>query len=285
MRYVRRFLLALVGVVLVSACSDLPTGALAPTADLDSASVPHLDEAEGCVSDGFCVLPPISGPGECDLWTSLDWCAGECEESAPGSPEVVSADGCSDPGGTDPGGGGTEPPPSDCPEWDPNCEKQPPPADTCNTGDPIIEDSTVQEGFAELMMDSNPDASQPQRLEQAGWIVADGSGGYFVQRWTNSQSLACGIVFDEIVPANAVGYVHTHPFRLNEEVRTCGQNFDGTYPRYRGGASEDDINTMKQLAAMLPGSKGYILDKSGISIFSETTRVDRRDQRFPTCGY
>lgn len=105
----RKFLMRvsiLAGAVLtLGGCTDSPTQPEQHGApDL---SAPSLDEqAQGCVSDGYCVLPPISGGGgECDpTITECDdggW--DSCATSAPGTPdpEMSSAQSC--PGG---GGGG-----------------------------------------------------------------------------------------------------------------------------------------------------------------------------------
>lgn len=101
----------------LGACADSPTQSSEQRApDL---SAPALDEQvapQGCVIDGLCVLPPISG-GWCEPWMELDWdCdngGGDCMTSAgdPTDPEwVPTVLGC--PGdGAGGGGGGTPPPP------------------------------------------------------------------------------------------------------------------------------------------------------------------------------
>jgi hypothetical protein len=133
MRFIHRAVLGIMSVSLLGACSDNPTGPTSRAADLDAATIASTDQAAGCVTDGICILPPVIVPGECDPYLSLDWCGGECVESASGGPDVVGAEGCNDPGGTGPGtgGGGTEPPPPGvCPDWDPNCDQNPePPAE------------------------------------------------------------------------------------------------------------------------------------------------------------
>ncbi len=285
MGYIRRFLLALIGVVLVTACSDIPTGSLPPTADLDPTSVPHLNEAEGCVSDGFCILPPFTGG--CDPWTSLDWCAGECEESAPGSPEVVGAEGCSDPGEPGPGGGGPAPPPPGCPTWDPYCENQPPSADTCNTGDPVIDSPAVQGGFAELWAQSNPDQPMENRVERGGWMVPDGAGGYRIEPFQEVSSNACEILLDlSTLPAGAVAFVHTHPYESGVPMRVCeGEMIFGrlVYETYTNEPSDFDGR-----AASTLGMPGYIIDYDKITKFtgSPTSRWQYEIVSSNTrCGY
>jgi hypothetical protein len=92
---------------MLGACADSPTQS-------DQQRAPDLPaqdaQVQGCVSDGLCVLPPISG-GWCEPWMELDWdCddgGGECMTSA-GDPthpqESVGVQSC--PGGGDTGGGG-----------------------------------------------------------------------------------------------------------------------------------------------------------------------------------
>jgi hypothetical protein len=100
----------IVGVLaILGACADLPTRA-------DQQRAPDLPaqdaQVQGCVSDGLCPLPPISG-GWCEPWMELDWdCddgGGECEASVgdPSDPEgAVSVQSCPGGGDGDTGGGG-----------------------------------------------------------------------------------------------------------------------------------------------------------------------------------
>ena len=91
----------------LGACADSPTHTAqqrAPDLTVQDAQV------QGCVSEGLCVLPPISG-GSCEPWMELDWdcddSGGECEESVgdPTDPEEsFGVESC--PGGGDTGGGG-----------------------------------------------------------------------------------------------------------------------------------------------------------------------------------
>jgi hypothetical protein len=97
----------------LGACADSPTQSdqqRAPDLPVQAAQV------EGCVSDGLCVLPPISG-GWCEPWMELDWdCdGGECEESVgdPTDPEEsVGVQSCPGGGGGTGGGGGYTPRPA-----------------------------------------------------------------------------------------------------------------------------------------------------------------------------
>lgn len=118
-------LAAIAGVVLtLGACADSPTQADQQRApDLPATAKDEQVAPQGCVIDGLCVLPPISG-GWCDPYEELDWSCdddggGECMTSVgdPTDPEggtIVQS--CPGGGGGDPGGGGTiPPPPSDDP--------------------------------------------------------------------------------------------------------------------------------------------------------------------------
>jgi hypothetical protein len=103
-------LAAIAGVLFtVGACADSPTQS-------DQQRAPDLPaqdaQVQGCVSDGLCVLPPISG-GWCEPWMELDWdCddgGGECMTSVgdPGDPqESVRVQSCPGGGGGGTGGGG-----------------------------------------------------------------------------------------------------------------------------------------------------------------------------------
>lgn len=286
-RTIRTFLPSLAVLLLVAACSDLPTSTLSPSADLDPTSVPHLDEAAGCVTDGVCVLDPIVvGPGECDPYLSLNGCEEECEESAPGSPEVVGADGCYDPGGTDPGtGGGTDPPPSGCPEWDPDCDQQAPQPDPCDTGDAVVDDPQVSEGLQDLWAASNPDAPLYQRRETAGWIVEYPAGQFsIVPISTTSSSFGCAEI-DVQFPATGtiVGFVHTHPYQVDETIVDCELT---NVQDYTGAPSDEDRVASGLLGNALGRAEplpGYIIDKDGYYRF-EGSRYTATP-RLPRCGY
>jgi hypothetical protein len=108
----RNFILRLAAVAGVlftlGACADLPT-----QADRQRAPNLHVQDAQvqGCVSDGLCPLPPISG-GWCEPWMELDWdCddgGGQCDESVgdPTDPEgAVGVQSCPGGGDGDTGGG------------------------------------------------------------------------------------------------------------------------------------------------------------------------------------
>jgi hypothetical protein len=105
MRNLLRLAVLAVAVLTLGACADSPTHS-------DPQRAPDLQaqdgQVQGCVVDGLCALPPISG-GWCEPWMELDWdCdeGGECITSVsdPTDPEgEMSVQSC--PGGG--AGGGT----------------------------------------------------------------------------------------------------------------------------------------------------------------------------------
>jgi hypothetical protein len=266
--------------VTLAACSDLPSGPKqTPPPDL-SAGGPSFDAADGCVSDGFCILPPIEvigEPSECDPWKSLNWC--QCEESAPGGGDVSGVDGCNggggggEPGtgpgdpGSGPGGGGGEVPPAACPDWDPGCDNDPwaPESDPCQTGDPMVDAPNVYSEFQELWT-----LSVEQGVERGGWIVQEGSSYRLVQ-FQNATYTACGIDIHESPPAGTVAMVHTHPWPL-WSVTPCGTLNTGT-------PSSEDIAALQALGL----STGYLLDGGGIGRY--TAAGGEQSERLGRCGY
>ncbi len=149
-------LAVLAGVMLtLGACADSPT--LTDQQRAPDLAAPALDEVQGCVSDGYCVLPPISGGG-CDPYEEADW---SCDDdncmtsvSDPTNPSVQTCDGGGGGGGGGGGdGGGTTLP--DCPDFDPDCGNS-------DTGDGICtadENGTVCESEDRPECERKPDAS------------------------------------------------------------------------------------------------------------------------------
>jgi hypothetical protein len=137
-------LMVLAGAVLtLGACADSPTQSDQQRApDLAAPAQDEQVAPQGCVIDGLCVLPPISG-GWCDPYEELDWSCddggGECMTSVgdPTDPEgATTVQGCpGGGGGGDPGGGGTTPPP---PGGDPGLI-----CPTSDTGEQCGEESTI----------------------------------------------------------------------------------------------------------------------------------------------
>lgn len=144
MRKLALRLIALAGTLgTLAACADNPTALEhgQPPQNPAPRDRPLLDHqtVQGCVSDGVCTIEPIEvnpGPGQCDPWTSLDWCGdgGDCVSSGPGAaPEHQGTMDCGDPYDPD----APKPPPSSapkvCPDYgcpppcnpatDPDCEQ------------------------------------------------------------------------------------------------------------------------------------------------------------------
>lgn len=111
-------------------------------------------QIQGCVSDGLCLLPPISG-GACDPYMEADWDCDEggreCIESWTGvEPEFSTIQGCGDGGGGSGGGGGDggggggdNADPGEPTRWDdgtgrPECERDS--AGRCITREPNAEE-------------------------------------------------------------------------------------------------------------------------------------------------
>ncbi|HEU0298782.1 MAG TPA: hypothetical protein VFR37_04990 [Longimicrobium sp.] len=280
MRHVRIWVAMLLTVVLTAACADAPT---APQAGRINPTGPSYDQTvQGCVSDGYCVLPPISGGG-CDPWEDLNWCeddGGQCMTSQPGTgdPEFVGIAGCPGTGPGGPGGGGTQPPPSEPP---PPTE----PGDTCNTGDAVVDDPQVSDGLQDLWARSNPDANLAQRRETAGWIVEYPAGQFsIVPITTTSASFGCADFTVQFpTTGTVVGFVHTHPYQVDETIIDCDLT---SVQDYTGAPSDEDRVASKLLGNALGRSDplpGYIIDKDGYYRF-EGTRYTATP-RLPRCGY
>jgi hypothetical protein len=109
-------LAVLAGAVLtLGACADSPTQTAQQRAPDFTASAQDEQVApQGCVVEGLCVLPPISG-GWCDPYEELD---GSCDDencmTSAGEPtgpkEAITVQSCPGGGDGDPEGGGTPPP-------------------------------------------------------------------------------------------------------------------------------------------------------------------------------
>jgi hypothetical protein len=162
MRKIVLRLAALTGVLLtLGACADSPTQSdQQRPPDLAAPAQDEQVAPQGCVIDGLCLLPPISG-GWCEPWMELD---GDCSEddcmSSVGdltNSAGATVQGCPGPGtGGDPGGGGTPTPPGGdpdtvCPTSDTGACPVPP-----DTTTPVCEVNCPPDGEEEEASDICP---------------------------------------------------------------------------------------------------------------------------------
>lgn len=215
---------------------------------------------------------------------------------------------CSNPdgGGPDGGGGGDPtwnwpdepdnggqlecPPPLGC--GDP-CDEPNPPVwctNSCQTEDPIIDNTAVQEVFEYLIEKSDLDLPIEQRTEQGGFIVEDpitGRLGLFElpNDWVR---YACGINppsnWLNSVPDNTVAFVHSHPFFEGEDTthpNVCGEEGSESY---NSGTNIWDIDFLNQISGHLNDYtiKGYVIDGSNIVTYNVLQAFIDEDER---CGY
>lgn len=280
-------LATLVGVLTLGACMDSPTGPDQQHA-ADLAALALDTQVEGCVTEGICILPPISGGG-CEEWDYSCDGGGDCAASmGPGNLDGTAVQGCDDggdggdydAGGGSGGGGGTKGPM--CPDG--NCDS-PLPADTCRTGDPIVDDPQVSQGLATLWNQSNPDANLYQRVEKAGWIVEYPVGQFSIMQFTGTERFGCGDYRNIPLPARGkvVGFVHTHPYEVGEMIVDCNlrnlQAYDGT-PSEVDRKSSVALGNYFGLGRPLTG---YTIDKDGYYRYDgQSNTATPRRQR---CGY
>lgn len=233
--------------------------------------------AQGCVSDGECILEPIT----------VQPCAGPTSPTE-SAPDCGGGGGGGDPGWWTGGGGPYEPPPDDGGGGgggggDPGGEDpggdDPYPPEPCNTGDPIVDSEAVQDVFDELWRQSNASAPNlAERRERGGWIVSTASG-YAVVPFQTLETSFCGLEGWEDYPSvgTVVAFVHTHPYKVGEVIVDC--EFTNVH-EYEGIASKADIEMSIALGGgtLLPG---YILDADGIRKFGTT----QPDESYDRCGY
>jgi hypothetical protein len=263
----------------VAACAESPT---APT-----------PSADGIRPSETGAYRP--GGGTCDPWQDLNWCEDPdepCMTSDPstGEPEeFVGVQGCPGEGPGGPGGG--SPP-----------ETQPPADTACKHTDAAVNDPNVQAGLKNLWQQSNPNLSQDQRLENAGWIVQNPDGTRTVTPFSYSAQGPCEVNGNMFAPAGAVGWVHTHPFRKDEEMVICGpikiRTMDGrwidlirsdgrlAYEIYRNQPSQLDRELMSNVNAIRrarnePVLEGYVIDADKITRYGGGTGSVSWDR----CGY
>jgi hypothetical protein len=269
MQWRLRQFLAVVLVSFSAACTDSP---VAPTLDADKAGPSRI----GAWIPG--------GPGECDPWQDVNWCNdpgdpgdGACATGAEPPSGAVEVQGCTGPGS---------------PRSSPGDGDDPPPSDTCQTGDPALDSPGVQKGLKDLWTRSNPDAPQSQRLEQGGWIVQESDGSYRMAPFSSSVQGPCSINGNMNAPPGAVAWVHTHPFTRGEVQTICGAiktpdpsapggfrdavgpNGQPIYPVYDNKPSFPDrelMSDINNLHAQLGHSllSGVIIDADQTTIYTE----------------
>ena len=255
--------LAMLGLLLGAACADSPT--------------PPTTTPENTHPSAIVYYPPEDGD-VCDPWLDINWCKGrrmgECITSSPSTGDLeASVQSCDGSGGS--GGGGTQPP------------SPPPPSepiDTCKTGDVVIDDPSVSAGLQNLWAQSNPDANLAQRRETAGWIVQTAAGYSIASITTSSANFGCA-EFTVQFPTygTVVGFVHTHPYQVDETVSDCDLR---SVQDYTGAPSDEDRVASKLLGNALGRTEplpGYIIDKAGYYRF-EGSRYTATP-RLPRCGY
>ncbi|MEQ9264568.1 MAG: hypothetical protein RLN81_05065 [Balneolaceae bacterium] len=187
-----------------------------------------------------------------------------------------------DPNGLDPcfddGDGGSAPAPPcsqpDPPKW---C------TDPCETGDPILDNTGIQEAMELIWEASKTNLPIAQRVEQGGYITKS-NGKYGFKPFTNMTHSACGITGSMAPPNNTVAYVHTHPFFVGENTTSvCGT---GGVTSHQSTHSSGDYATLYQLASSTGNNfiKGYVLDGNNIVSFALNTPpgFGKLDSR---CGY
>ena len=85
------------------------------------------------------------------------------------------------------------------------------------------------------------------------------------------------------IPANAVGFIHTHPFKKGEDRRSiCGENVE---KKYVPGYSLADYEFILAVATVKGNFsfKGYVVD--GDKITKYDFRGPSGQEQFKRCGY
>ena len=264
---VRCWMPMLLALLFAAACTDSPTG---PDGER------HANERTRRMVS--CVDPVCYPPGECDPWLDLNWCeggGGECVESVgmnePWEIEITSTGGCTGLGDGGPGAGGTTLPP-------------PEPQDTCRTGDPIVDSPDVSAGLRDLWARSNPDANLGDRKETAGWIVQTSTGYDVVPITTTSASFGCAeFIIQPPAGATVVGFVHTHPYQVDETILDCDLRGITGYTGEASDADRDASELMGNYFGRPGGLPGYIIDKDGYFRFESSSQT--ATPRLKRCGY
>jgi hypothetical protein len=200
--------------------------------------------------------------GHCEAGYYRD-SSGQCTPNSPppgGEPPPPTCDPTTAVNSCDSGGGGSGGDSSD--------PVDPPPSDTCNTGDNRIDAPGVFGGFEELW-----NASLAAGSEKGAWIVAEGSTFRLIP-FQNATYGACEVSINESAPAGAIGMVHTHPWRMFEYRTSCGGQ-----TMYTGTPSPDDSAALRAFGLKV----GYFLDYNGIGKY--TDQSNEAAQRLERCAF
>jgi hypothetical protein len=283
--------------LLLLACGELPT---APST-VDLASVNPLFSGD-CVRnpDGSVTCKPLVSDNPCEIYD----CGGDDDPCMTSTADPLSADGATMQSGCPPpGDGGGEPIGGGGDGGDGNSggtgggsggsTTKPPPveleADSCKTQDQMIDDLDVQQAFKDFWAASGLSLSQEQRREQGGWIFADPSGGYMVVPFAAElERTPCSIELPVTPPAGALGYIHTHPFRVGELVTVpgCLPTLNGkVYPvRFLSGSSDADDQVQSGYKAQGYNLRAYVIDANTI-IQYDGSGIPQNERTYGRCGY
>lgn len=216
----------------------------------------------------------------CAEWVYVEGSEGGGGGGSTGGPSDDPGD-C-DPNGLDPcfgeGDGGSTPVPPcsqvDPPEWCTN---------PCTTGDPILDNTGIQEAMELIWEASKTGLPIAQRVEQGGYITQS-NGKYKFEPFTNMTHSACGISGNMAPPNNTVAYVHTHPFFVGDNtIPACGA---GGVTSHQSTHSSDDFSTLHLIASYTGNylAKGYAIDGNNIVAFTTTTPPGTGTKK-TRCGY
>lgn len=255
------------------------------------------------------------GDWECSSWYTVYICQYNtqtdtyynCKISQPICAEWVYVEGSE--GG---GGGGSTGGPSDDPGYcDPNgldpcfdegdgasspappCSQANPPkwcSDPCETGDPVLDNTGIQEALELIWEASKTNLPIAQRVEQGGYITKSNGKYKFISFPKTWSKFACGINlpsnWKNSIPSNTVALVHSHPFFVGENTtasNVCGSSGEVSYTSLH---SQDDRDMLQEVGNHQSnfGIKGYVIDgnntvRYGVLSFTQAESIKTR------CGY
>lgn len=220
-----------------------------------------------------------------------EWVYIEGEDSGGGGGTGGPSDdpGYCDPNGLDPcfdeGDGGSTPVPpcseANPPEWCSN---------PCETGDPILDNTGIQEALELIWEASKTSLPIAQRVEQGGYITQSNGKYKFISFPKTWSKFACGINlpsnWKNSIPSNTVALVHSHPFFVGENTtasNVCGSSGEVSYTSLH---SQDDRDMLQEVGNDQGnfGIKGYVIDgnnivRYGVLSFTQAESIKTR------CGY